>query len=155
MLQGRSRRPGRFGATVVEAAFVILTLLIFLFAIFEYGRYTMIRHVVANAAREGVRLAAGANVNDTNSFNYQTTATVTAAVRTSMGGQDQALTNPNVQVYLADANGNNIGTWTNAQAGQNIAVEIDATYSPLFPTFGFLPLNVAVFAKSVMQTEAN
>jgi Flp pilus assembly protein TadG len=155
MLQDQSRDPGRTGATVVEAAFVILTLLIFMFAIFEYGRYTMIRHVVANAAREGARLAAAGNVNDTNSFNYQTTGTVTAAVLASMGGQDGSLTNPNVLVYLADANGNNIGTWTNAQVGQNIAVEIDATYSPLLPTFGFLPLNVAVFAKSVMQTEAN
>src|SRR6202023_443803 len=71
-----ARRFRRRGATLVEAAFVLSGLLVFLFAIFDYGRFIMIRHIVDNAAREGCRLAVAANATDTNSFNYQTTTTI-------------------------------------------------------------------------------
>jgi len=154
-MQGQPRKDRRCGAVAVEACLVIGTLLILLFAIFEYGRYIMIKHLVDNAARQGARLAASSIVNDSNSFNYQTTSTVQTAVQSALAGQDSALTGLNIQVYLADASGNNIGTWTNAAFAQNVAVEIDATYTPIFPTFGFLPTNVPIFAKSTMQSEAN
>jgi Flp pilus assembly protein TadG len=140
---------------MVEAAVVIGTLLMLLFAIFEYGRFIMIKQIVENAAREGARLAVAANVSDTNSFNYQTTPKIRLHVMTSLAGQDTALTSPTVNVYLADNTGKSIGTWTNAQLGQNVAVEVTASYTPIMPTFGFLPATVPIAAKSMMRTEAN
>jgi Flp pilus assembly protein TadG len=139
----------------VEACLVIGTLLILLFAIFEYGRYIMIKHLVDNAARQGARQAAASIVNDSNSFNFQTTTTVQNAVTSALAGQNGALTGLNIQVYLADASGTNIGTWTNAAFAQNVAIEIDATYTPIFPTLGFLPTSVPIFGKAIMQSEAN
>jgi Flp pilus assembly protein TadG len=155
MKTGRSHESMRRGAVAVEAAVVTGSLLILMFAIFEYGRYVMIRHVVDNAAREGARLAVSANTWDVNSFNYQTTQTIQDAVRAAMGGQDAAMSPPNIQVYLADSQGNNIGTWTNAKVDQNIGVEIGATYTSMLPTLGFLPGSIPVFAKAVMRSETN
>lgn len=155
-MRTRTSQSGRRAAAAVEAAFVIGSLLTFLFAIFEYGRYVMIRHVVDNAAREGARQAVTANTWDTNSQYYATTADIQHTVMAALGGLDTALTlSGPPQVYLADAAGNNIGPWYNAQVGQNIAVEIDATYTPMMPTFGFLPSSVPVFAKALMRSEAN
>jgi Flp pilus assembly protein TadG len=152
--QSTPRRVRR-GATLVEAAVVIGTLLVFFFAIFEYGRFIMLKQLVENAAREGARLAVAAHVTDTNSFNYQTTASVQSHVTGKLAGQNAALTAINVQVYLADAAGANIGTWTNAQSGQNVAVQVNANYSPILPTMGLLPATVPIAAKSIMRTEAN
>ena len=50
-------RTRRNGATLVETAVVISIALLFMFAIFEYGRYVMFRQIIENAAREGVRQA--------------------------------------------------------------------------------------------------
>ena len=58
-------------------------------------------------------------------------------------------------LLLSSPDGNNIGTWTNAQAGQNIAVETNATYTPILPSFGFLPTSVPIFSKCVMRSEGN
>jgi hypothetical protein len=116
----------------------------------------MIKHAVDNAAREGTRLALAANASDTNSFNYQTIATIQNTVVNALGGQDAALNAPPlVQVYLADSAGNNIGNWSDAQVGQNIAVQVNGSYSPILPTFGFLPANIPIFAKCVMRSDAN
>jgi Flp pilus assembly protein TadG len=155
MLRSQAKARRRAGAVAVETALVIGTLLLLLFAIFEYGRFVMIRHLVDNAARQGARVAVSAIVNDANSFNYQTTATVQAAVTNALAGQDVALTGLTTQVYLADAQGNNIGTWTNARFAQNVAVQVSATYTPLFANLGFLPTNVPVTATAMMQSEAN
>jgi Flp pilus assembly protein TadG len=151
----KSWKSSRGGAFAVEAALVIGTLLILLFAIFEYARFIMIKQVVDNATREGTRLALAANVNDTNSFNYQTTTTIRNSVYAALGGQDQALTGLTVDVYLADSAGSNIGDWRNADVGQNIAVETNATYTPILPSFGFLPTSVPIFSKCVMRSEGN
>ncbi len=155
MTRPNANRDTRRGATLVEVAVVIGTLLIMMFAIFEYGRFIMIKQVVENAAREGARLAVASNVGDTNSFNYQTTTTVKNYVTTALAGQTAALTAPDTQVYLADSYGNNVGNWINAQMGQNVAVQISASYTPILPTFGFLPATLPITAKSMMRTEAN
>ncbi len=43
------------GATLVEAAFAIVILLMFLMAILEFGRAYNIYHIITDAAREGAR----------------------------------------------------------------------------------------------------
>ncbi|MCX7700921.1 MAG: pilus assembly protein, partial [Gemmataceae bacterium] len=57
----RSRR----GATLVETALVISIFLMFLFGIFEYGRFVMTRQLMENAAREGARWAIANTYNGT------------------------------------------------------------------------------------------
>jgi Flp pilus assembly protein TadG len=165
MLRVLQQTAARRGSTLVEAALVISALVFLFLAIAEYGRFVMVKHVVDNATREGARLAASSNPGDTNSFNYQTSATVQNRVLAALAGQDKALTGLNIQVYEADASGNKIGTWSRATIGQNIAVQVDATYQPILPGWSLpffntkvslLPSSgVPVFAKVVTETEGN
>ena len=54
MMMRRPTRPHvRGGATAVEFAAVLSVLILFLFSIFEYGRYVMIENVLINAVRDG------------------------------------------------------------------------------------------------------
>lgn len=158
------KTTARRGATTVEVALVLGPLLLFLIAMYDYTRYVMARHILDNAAREGARLAVAANVSDTNSFNYQTTTTLTTAITADLASQSGAVTGLSIQIYLADANGNNIGTWTNATTGQNIAVEIDGTYAQMSPGFtlpiyhqwiSLFPNTMPLTTKAVMRTESN
>ncbi|MCX7427703.1 MAG: pilus assembly protein [Planctomycetia bacterium] len=52
------RATRRRGATVVEFALVAPLFLLFIFALFEFGRYIMVQQALTNAAREGSRTAA-------------------------------------------------------------------------------------------------
>jgi Flp pilus assembly protein TadG len=152
-----SRRPQRPGAALVETAFIAIFLFLFMFAIFEFGRYMMTRQLIENAARSGARTA----VTEATSYITQAVATadVTSAVSQNLANLN--MQNLNVQVYQADNNGNNIGTWTLAQFGGNIVVQIDADLPLMFPTFGFLPNNgaapnsVHISTKVMMRNEAN
>ena len=54
----RKRRPTRRGAALVEMALVLLLLLTLTFAILEYGWIFLKSHHIANAARQGARIAA-------------------------------------------------------------------------------------------------
>jgi Flp pilus assembly protein TadG len=51
------KREQQSGAAMVEAALVLLTFLIMMFAIFEAGRMLSIQQTLTNAAREGARLS--------------------------------------------------------------------------------------------------
>src|SRR5205085_10961251 len=134
-------------ATTVETAVVISIALLFMFAIFEYGRYVMFRQIVENAAREGARQA----VVNTSS---QTTADIQATVTKFLAGQQ--LTNLQIQVYKADINtGANLGPWTSAAFGEGIAVEVTGDYKAILPRFGFLKSTSTIRAKAIMRSEAN
>jgi len=140
-------RKRRRGAAAVEMAVVILGCLIFLFAIFEYGRFQMMRHLVDNAAREGARQA----VVNTNTM---TTADIQNIVTDSLAGQ--SFDSVAITVYKANpSTGANIGAWTDAAFGEGIAVQVNAVYSPMLPTFGFLQASVPISAKVIMRSEAN
>jgi Flp pilus assembly protein TadG len=52
----------RWGATMVETAFVLIPLTMFIFGIFEYGRLLINWNPLNNAAREGCRFALANNV---------------------------------------------------------------------------------------------
>jgi Flp pilus assembly protein TadG len=137
----------RKAATLVETAICIFACILFLLAIFEYGRFVMTEQLLANAAREGARQAVV-------STNSATTATIQNTVTTYLGGQQ--LQNLNIQVYKADpSTGANLGDWTTAGFGQGIAVQATANYTPILPTFGFLPNPVSVQATALMRSEAN
>jgi Flp pilus assembly protein TadG len=158
MLPTRSRAR-RSGTTVVETAVVALICLTFMFAIFEYGRYVMVRQVMENAARVGGRVAV---VMPTS---YVAPATATAQVNAAV---TQALASiplsgtPTVTIFQADTSGNNIGPWTSTPFGRNIVVQIDGDLKVMFPTFGFIPNNsktvtnaIHITVTCMMRGEAN
>jgi hypothetical protein len=122
--------PRRRGGVLVEMAFITCICVAFMFAIFEYGRVVMVQQIMENAARTGARTA----VVIPTSYMNPTTATnqVTAAVNDQLSGLP--LVNVQITIFEADANGNNIGPWTQAPFGQNILVKIDADCPNLFPT---------------------
>jgi hypothetical protein len=72
-----------------------------------------------------------------------------------MGGMQSNLKNYAVTVFLADANGNNIGAASAAQFGQYICVQIDGDYSPIAPFMLFLGPNLHFTQKTMMYSEAN
>jgi Flp pilus assembly protein TadG len=146
MLQRPLRKPARRGATVVEMAIVISACLVFMFAIFEYGRFVMLKQLLENAAREGARQAATGT-------STLTTSDIQGIVTQYLAGQP--LTNVTTQVYKVDpASGTNLGDWTTASFGQAIAVQVDASYAPILPTFGFLQNPTGLRATAVMRSEA-
>ncbi len=151
----QTRTVVRRGATLVEVALVIGALIMMLLGIMEYGRFIMVKQVVDNATREGAHLTISADGSDPTSYSYQTTSSIQAAVTNAMGGVDATLSGLTIDVYLVDSQGNNIGSWTSAQDGQNIAVEVTGTYTPILPTLGFLPSTVTVHSKCVMRSEGN
>jgi Flp pilus assembly protein TadG len=147
MIHRHPRRGARIGATLVETAVVISIALLFMFGIFEYGRYVMFRQLVENAARAGARQAIAGTSN-------ATTADIQATVTQNMAGQQ--LTAQSIAVYKADPyTGANLGAWNGAKFGEGIAVEVTGTFKPMLPTLGIMPSTVAVKAKAVMRSEGN
>jgi Flp pilus assembly protein TadG len=152
------RRGGwrqRRGGAAVEAAIVLPIIFIFLFGIFEYGRYVMMRQILTNAAREGARYAQihtqPVTVGGVTSGNA--TSDVTNVVNRALAGQ--GLQGQSITIYAADAQGNNIGTWTNTQAGQSVAVQITGNYRAILPSLLFMPSSIPVTARAVMRSESN
>jgi Flp pilus assembly protein TadG len=136
-------------------AFVALLCFMFLFAIFEYGRYVFVRQVMENAARSGGRVA----VVIPTSYLDDTTANdqVAAAITTALG--NVPVQNMVWTAYQADTNGNNMGDWTNANFGDSIVVQIDADVPLLFPFLKFIKTgsgnSIHVTVKSMMRSESN
>jgi Flp pilus assembly protein TadG len=147
MNRKRLRPAPRTGAATVEFAVSALVFLMFVFAVCEYGRMTMAHHLVQNAAREGVRYAV---VNTA----YATEDQVKAVVKKKLA--EQPFQGVNIKVYkINPSTGKNAGAWTTAANGEFIAVEVDATFQPLLPTFGFLPTAVPLHSRAMMRCEAN
>ncbi len=137
----------RRATTLVETGLVLSAFLLFVFAIFEFGRFIMLRDLLDNAAREGARQAI-ANSNRLATSDIQNTVT------TYLAGQPINVTS--FSVYEVNpTTGANIGAWTNAPFGQPIAVDVQASYTPMLPTFGILPNPVILHAKVIMCSEAN
>src|SRR5262245_66688981 len=100
MLRHPLRKFSRRGATLVETAFVISACLTLMFAIFEYGRFVMIKQLMENAAREGARQA-------TTGTGTLTTSDIQATVTQYLPGQPLAsVTTQGYQV--ARTNGTNL-----------------------------------------------
>jgi Flp pilus assembly protein TadG len=148
---GRRRR----GATAVEAALVLPVFLLFLFGILEYGRYLMFLQILTNAAREGAHYALAhtdpITIAGTTSGNAN--SDVTNVVNKALGGQ--SLSGQNVQIYASDSLGNNLGSWTNGQAGQSVCVRITGNYPTMLPKLLHMATSIPVVAQAVMRSEGN
>jgi Flp pilus assembly protein TadG len=143
------RPPERSGSALVETTAVIIVFLLLLFGVLEYCRFIFLRQLIDNAAREGARYAV-VNTTDLNIVND-----ATAVVNARMAGFSNAVKNWTVQVYWSDSNGNNIGSPTNAQFGQYIAVQIDCDYNPIVPSLLMMNQTMHLTAKAMMYSEAN
>lgn len=144
----------RSGAAAVEAALVLPFLMMFLLGVMEYGRYVMMLHVLQNAAREGARYAIAHTepvVISGVSYGNNTTD-VTNVVNNFLAGQ--TLSSQSVQVYLSDTSGNNIGTWTNAEAGDLICVRISGNFNFIVASLLRTSSSLSVQVRSVMRNEA-
>jgi Flp pilus assembly protein TadG len=150
-----SHRGRRRGAALVEAGLVLPVVCLFLFGVLEYGRYVMMLQVLTNAAREGARYSMihtqPVTVGGTTYGN--STNDVLNVVNKALAGHK--LSGQSVQVYAADSLGNNIGTWTNAQAGESVCVRISGNYVPIVPNLLYMPVSIPVVARSVMRSESN
>jgi Flp pilus assembly protein TadG len=147
-----SRNPQptcRRGATLVETAAVLTVFFLFLLGIFEYGRFVMVRNLLDNAAREGARQAVATPELSAS------TATIQNTVTNYLGGNYGGLTVTNIAVYKVDPNTQaNLGSWITAGAGDYIAVQVTATYSPV-PLVPWLPSSISLQSTAVMMCEGN
>jgi Flp pilus assembly protein TadG len=147
----------RSGHTIVETAFVLMIALMMTLAIYDYGRYFMLAQMVNEAAREGARQAVSTT-------NTQNTAAIQATVMTylfNMGltnASGKAFSASDVvvqQVNPATGQPTSDSNWYDAAFGSSIMVQVNARFTPLFPTFGFMPSTVTIQGISVMSSEAN
>src|SRR5271157_2236191 len=92
MVTRNFRDSRRSGAAAVEAAFILVPLILIIFGIFQYGRLLMDWNVLNNAAREGCRYALVNNTSTTISTD------VTNLVTTRMGQEVSSFKNFTVTV---------------------------------------------------------
>jgi Flp pilus assembly protein TadG len=139
----------------VEATFVLSICLLFLFGIFEYGRFLMTVQLLENACREGARNAVAHT-------NTATTASVQAVVQASLASQGTNIDDLSVTVsgvvLRAVRPGENVGDpladWTTASTTDGIAVAASGTYTPVLSTLLSMP-TIPVSAQAVMYSEGN
>ena len=145
----------RRGASVVEAAIVLPVVCMFVFGVLEYGRYVMTLQVLTNACREGARYAMihPQPVTVAGTTYGNATSDVQTIINKALAGQQ--LSGQTVSIYAADSVGNNIGSWTSAQVGQSVCVQITGNYNTIIPTLLQLPSSIPVTARAVMRTESN
>lgn len=163
----RSKSSARHGTYTLELAFTLPFILLFLFAILEYGRYVMTRNQLENVVREAARVAA-ARTND------KVTSDIVTIVNNYMTTFNVQVTSPVISVYKADpatrnpldANDNitTIGSapFTNAKFGQGICVQVTGTFHTIFggialsqQTSARIGASFPVNVYSIMYSEGN
>lgn len=145
--------PTRRGTTLVEAALVLSTCMLFCFGIYEYGRFLMLKNLLTNAAREGARLAV------VNTDDYSTSQ-IRDAIDAVLAGQGNQLQGYNkstsITVFRADSLGNQIGTdWNNAKFGESVGVKITGNYQPILASFLGAQASFPISVTAIMNSEAN
>jgi Flp pilus assembly protein TadG len=136
----------RRGAALVEAAIVMNVFLLFIFGIFEFGHFVMVKQLMDNAARDGARMAATGALT-------VTTAQIQAQVTTELSGQGPS----NLQINVFQANpttGANIGTWTNAGLGQTVACQITGTYQPMLSMAHLIPSPFTITSEAMVYSQS-
>ena len=152
MILRASWKTGRRGAAMIETAMVAILALMFTFGIFEYGRFLMVRNLVDTAVQAGARHAVVHTADATTTDIQNLVDGMLAGQSLHLQGYDKTTS---IQVYWADANGTNLGPWTDASFGSYIAVRIDSTYRPMLPNLLFMNTSIPVSAVSQMYSEAN
>jgi Flp pilus assembly protein TadG len=146
----------RWAAYVAEFAVVLPIVVLFLFGIFEYGRYISFMQVVENAAREGARMAI-AHTND------KVKADIVNRVTERMAGIDKQVTGYDVQVDgivlrpqdATEKAGDVLPDWTDAAYTDGVSVTVTGDYKPILPTLIHMPMTIPVNVRIVMYSEGN
>lgn len=128
--RGKDRR----GATAVELAFVAIPFFMFVFGIFEFGRFVLAKDLMREASREAARLAS-VNTNVTGSHaNDMTAAEIEDKVRGLVNGV--GLDELSIQFSHVD---DSTSDWkNNATLQHQIAVTVTGNYTPMTPVFMLL-----------------
>lgn len=150
----RTKCPRR-GVTLVETAFVLGLVLLFLLGIFEYGRFLLTLQVLETATREGARFAV-VRTNDPQ-------ADIEGAIRERLAGLDQKLPGFQVEIssrvlrdYEVPANdGKPLDNWDDAGINDGIVIKVTANYRPVVPAFLGMPADIPLQVQTIMYSEAN
>jgi len=155
MKQSQRHRRGRSGNVLVEAALVLPMVILVILGIMEYGRYLMTVNLFNNAVRQGAEYAAKHTdpIVLGGSTYGNATSNVVSVVNSYLAGQQ--LKSQNVNVFLSDAVGNNLGTWTTAQPGQYVCVQITGVFNFMAPTLIYAPASVNLTLQAVTRSEGN
>jgi Flp pilus assembly protein TadG len=147
MILRRSKSaPSRGGAVTVEMAVIISVLVLFLFSVFEYGRYVMIENLLINAVRDGCRYAL---VHCQDATVVADTQTV---VRQKMAGLDVQLTGLTITAYPTN---NPTATLDSTFPDDPITVKATGTLHALFPALPYIPSTFTMSSSTVMTSEGN
>jgi len=144
--QRHDRATARRGATTVEGAVVLSVALLFLFSIFEYGRYVLIENLLINAVRDGCRYAL-VHCQDTT-----VVADTQAVVTAKMCGLQNQLNPLTITVFPTNSPSSALNT-TNPD--DPITVQATGTFRALFPQMPYLPSTFTMKSASVMTSEGN
>jgi len=166
-IQRTSRRHG--GHVIAESALVLSMFCLFMFGIFEYGRFLFLTQVATNAARAGARYAT-VNVDKPSNFDLTdynaTTPCVKNYVKLQMGGADTMIKGFDVSTFPCDNTTmyadppvikaqTSYTAWNSASFTQRIGVKIIGDYQPILPVFVFflsggttIPLNITACSGS-------
>ena len=148
----------RRGVTAVETAFVLIVAVTMTLAIYDYSRYFMLSQLVNNAAREGARQAV-ANTSTQNTAMIQNTVVQYLANQNFTDASGNAVSASDVVVIQVNpatgAPTSPDSNWYDAPFESAIMVQVNAKFTSLFPTFGFLPTTVNLVGESVMLSEAS
>jgi len=166
-IQPMSRRHG--GTTIAESALVLSMFMLFMFGIFEYGRFIFLTQVATNAARSGSRYA---SINIDKPSNFVTvdfdasTPSIKKYMISQMGGADTMIQGFDVNVFPCDAAKLYLNppvvepqtgspAWNAASFPDRIGVKIVGNYQPVLPSFIFnmtvgsvIPLNITACSSS-------
>jgi len=148
----------RRGAVVVETALALSIVLALVLAVFDYGRYFMLSQLLNNAAREGARQAvANTNTQDTTMIQntviqYLANQHFTDSSGNPLSASDVVVVQVNPATGAPTSPDSN---WYDAPFGSGIMIQVNASFSSLFPSFGFLPTTVKLQGTAVMLSEAN
>jgi len=171
------RTNRRRGATAVEAAFVLSAFLMLLFGMFEYCRFLLVLQVTTNAARDGARYAS-VNVNCQPTQVASTQTAIINYTKDRMAGVSKQLPDMKVAVYPVDAAGlaqsppvvrskslnppaypdpfnpdSNTPPWNQVTFPDRLAVTVKGTYTPILPSFLFMPSALTINITAVMGSE--
>lgn len=138
MILANARRKRRQAATLVETAFVLVPLFMFILGIFEYGGLLMDWNLLVNATQVGCRYALANNTSASVSQDVQTLVTQYMAGRTSNFSS--------FSVKVSGTHGGIVTPVNSLSAGDPITVTVTGNYNllnivPLVSQASLLPMS--------------
>lgn len=151
----------RWAVTAVETAIVLPSVLLFMYGIFEFGRYLMVLNLSEHAAREGARFAVvQRSSNQTTASLNATRAAIEDRTRSKLMGLDTRL-GLTISVLAMKPKTSDptrfedAGEWHTAKASEPIAVRIRGTFYPIAAQFMNVKPEFPIATQATMGSEAN